>query len=253
MPVPFSIRVSGWKQQTRRWGGEGDTHKRSDRVTLPPLFTRIPFTIDRSSLHETEGSWVSVPIAPRIVYKTSAELPPRFSKLTPTFVSFFSSLVPRPSRPLPSGLPASLPVSLAAATRCQTTREIVCITSPVCRTLAPVLPQSTFESRHDRYKTAPGSQCNAIDQIELSRALSRTWNPPLHTDVCTWKGSRYVSHVSLHMPLRRPRVTHNLFRHGYVRAKELWLTSCSLNPVTVARGTLIRDSRLIFWSKGTGW
>lgn len=96
MPVPFSIRVSGWKQQTRRWGGEGDTHKRSDRVTLPPLFTRIPFTIDPlctrlrvvgSPFPSLLGLFIRLPRSYRRAFQSS----PRHS--SPSFLRLFPVLL----------------------------------------------------------------------------------------------------------------------------------------------------------------
>ena len=99
------------------------------------LFTRIPFAIDPLCT-KVEGVVRSpVPIALRIVYKTSAGCRAfRSSALLDVRLSS------HPFALLLLSLSLSLSFCRAAATRCQTTREIVCITSPVCRTLAPTLP-----------------------------------------------------------------------------------------------------------------
>lgn len=109
------------------------------------LFTRIPFTIDplctrlgvvRFPFPSLLGLFIRLPLAAALFkaqpYRSSFSFLP-----DPQFPLFPSFLL---SHSLVRSAFLLLLLSHVAATGCQTTREIVCITSPVCRTLAPTLP-----------------------------------------------------------------------------------------------------------------
>lgn len=134
-----------------------------------------------SSLHEARGSSVPVPIALGIVYKTSASCR-AFQSSALSFVFLLSS---RPIVPSLSFFPSfsfsrticfSPSPALSRCSNWMPDNKGDCMYYLACLPHAcPDSSQSTFESRHDRYK-AVRSQCNAI-KSNPPCILSRTWNP----------------------------------------------------------------------------
>ena len=122
------------------------------------VFTRIPFAIDPLCTRLEGSSLLGLFINLR-AFQTRLSI-------------FFFLSFSRPSIPsLPSSRPPSRSPFLVflpplPPTRCQTTREIVCITSAVCRTLAPTLPNLLSNlATTDTSQCALAMQC---DQIEPS-------------------------------------------------------------------------------------
>lgn len=167
------------ERETARKEREGETETRVLRC-----FTVYTHSVHHwSSLHEARGSSVPVPIALGIVYKTSASCRAFQGSVLP-FVFLLSS------RPLASSLsPPPFPSFSFSRTICFSPSPALsrcsnwmpdnkgdCMYYLACLPHAcPDSSQSTFESRHDRYK-ALRSQCNAI-KSNPPCILSWTWNP----------------------------------------------------------------------------
>lgn len=119
------------------------------------------------------GSSVLVPIALGIVYKTSVSCR-AFQSSDRTFVPFFPFI--HRAGVFLWRFPFSPSPTLSRCTNSMPGNKGDCMYYLACLPHAcPGSSQSTFESRHDRYK-AVRSQCNAI-KSNPPRVLSRTRNP----------------------------------------------------------------------------
>lgn len=191
---PHAILVEeGWESRSttmkKQKQKEKQRERERERESVAHTETRVLrcFTVYThsvhhwSSLHEATGSSVPVPIALGIVYKTSASCRAfQSSALSFVFLLSSRSLVPSlsffPSFSFSRTICFSSSPALSRCSNWMPDNKGDCMYYLACLPHAcPDSSQSTFESRHDRYK-ALRSQCNAI-KSNPPCILSRTWNP----------------------------------------------------------------------------